>query len=106
MPLPGTQTTLDFTRPTYTADSAGGQTLTFAALYSDVAGSLQGRSSKTSEEFAHRTAISMFKFYTTTAIDLQTGDLASDGVTNYVVQSSTDEGGQGRVFSADLILKD
>ncbi len=106
MPLPGTQTTLDFERPTYTADSAGGQTPTFAALYSDIDGSLQGTSSKTGEEFAKRSAASKFTFYTTTAINLQTGDRASDGTNYYIVQSSTDEAGQGRVYSADLILKD
>ncbi len=106
MPLPGTQTSLDFQRPTYTADSAGGQTPAFASLYIDVEGSLQGTSSRTGEEFAKRSAASKFTFYTTTAIDLQTGDRAYDGTDYYIVQSSTDEAGQGRVFSADLILKD
>ncbi len=106
MPLPGRLISMTFERPTYTADAVGGQVATFATLYSAVSGSLQEVKSKTIEEFAKRSAITAFRFYTETQIALLTGDRAYDGTDYYVVQSSSDQGGQGRVYSADLILKD
>lgn len=106
MALPGTQTTLDFTRPTITTDSAGGQTNTFAALYTDVAGSLQPVRGNTIVEFAKRNMQVSHVFYTQTTLALQTGDRANDGTSYYLVQWFGDEAGQGRVFSAYLLRKD
>jgi hypothetical protein len=108
MSLPGAQTALDFSRPTYTADAYGGQVPSFSAVYSSVVGSLQPAKGRTVEEFARRGMQIDFVFYTAQAITLDTNDRASDGTNYYNVEWFSPNGmaGQSRYYAAYLKRKD
>lgn len=101
--------TADIERATYAAASSsnlGGHEPTWSEAYSDLPVSRpQTPSGRTVTEAMRRNLQVTSVFYTSTPVTVRTGDrLAWNGL-KYLVQFATDEGGQGRVYSINCLLK-
>jgi hypothetical protein len=89
-------TTATVQRKTTAPSSMGGQTITWAAAYTDYPCTKQQPSGGTVERFAKRSILVSHVFYFPQAMTIRTGDRVVCGGENYPVTWVEDSGGRGR----------
>lgn len=98
--------TMTVQRPTYTADSYGGHTASFAAVYTDIRCSFQPASGRVIERFAKRGIDVSHTAYTPTAVTILAGDRVVFNSENYVAQWGEDQAGRNRVYAVHVKKQD
>jgi hypothetical protein len=92
-------TTGTIQRATITPTSLGGHSASYAAVYTDIPGTLQPIRGARVEHFARMGIDVDHVFYTSTAIVTQSGDRLLVGSTYYAVGHSEDMGGRARAYA-------
>ncbi len=93
-------------RPSYAADSYGGQVATFATQYTIGNCTIQPLSGRIIEEFAKRSLQVSHIFFTPTEIALLAGDRIIIDSVKYIVVDFGDAAGRGQLYYSHLIRKD
>ncbi len=97
---------MTFQRPTYTADSLGGQIATFATIsgLSSIPVSLQPANGRIVERFAKREMDINYVCYSTQDLSgLKPGDIGNDGTDKFIVQHCEDQAGRHYCYAAYLL---
>jgi hypothetical protein len=92
-------TTGTIQRATTTPTSLGGHSASYAAVYTDIPGTLQPLRGARVEHFARMGVEVDHVFYTPTPVTTQSGDRLLIGSTYYHVDHSEDMGGRARAYA-------